>query len=469
MFLENKILIVDDEPMIRWMLSQTLREWSYVPFEAANVEDALRLFDTEQPILTLLDINLPDGSGLNLLRTIKTRQPEAIVIMVSGNVLVENTITAFRAGAGDFISKPINLEELQFAIRKSIETAQSHSNSKSVPAVNTPAAHFDFEQIIGESPKMKELITLAKKVAENDVSSVLLQGESGTGKDLIAQAIHYASAHADKPFVAINCAAIPANLIESELFGYEKGSFTDAKNTKEGLFEQAKGGTIFLDEIGEIEFGLQAKLLRALEAKVLRRVGGTKDLPINACVIAASNRNLREDSETGSFRRDLYFRLSVIELKLPPLRERGDDVVLLAEHFIKTLDRSRFKSIPRKLAPETIEIFRRYHWDGNVRELRNAVERALILEEGTQITLKYLPPALSRQAGSINDFHKRADDPHPVQLPPDGISLEAVEDSLIEQALRRTGGNVTRAAHSLNISRDRMRYYLKKKRLNKPD
>ena len=466
MLLENKILIVDDEPMTRWMLSQTLREWSYVPFEAANVDAALQLFDSEQPTLTLLDINLPDGSGLNLLRTIKSHQPKAVVIMVSGNTMVENTIAAFRAGACDFISKPINLEELQFAIHKGIETGQLHS--KSLPSALTPAAHFSFEQIIGKSSEMKELISLAKKVAENDIASVLLQGESGTGKDLIAKAIHYASDRADKPFVAINCAAIPANLVESELFGHERGSFTDAKNTKEGLFEQAKGGTIFLDEIGDIELGLQAKLLRVLEAKVLRRVGGTRDLPINARVIAASNRNLREDSEAGSFRRDLYFRLSVIELKVPPLRERGDDIILLANHFIKTLDRNRFKSTPRQLAPETIDTFRRYQWGGNVRELRNAVERALILEEGAQITTKYLPPALIRQSDADKGFHKRTGDHHPAELPPNGISLEAVEDSLIEQALLRAGGNVTRAAQSLNISRDRMRYYLKKKRLQKP-
>jgi len=305
-------------------------------------------------------------------------------------------------------------------------------------------------------------------VAESNASSVLLQGESGTGKDLIAKAIHHSSARAAKPFVAINCAAIPENLIESELFGYEKGSFTDAKNLKEGLFEQAKGGTIFLDEIGELELGLQAKLLRVLEEGLFRRVGGLKDLPLNACVIAASNRNLREESETGKFRRDLYFRLSVIEIDVPPLRERGDDVLLLAAHFIKTLDRGRYKSKPRQLAPEAVRAFKQYHWDGNVRELRNAIERAVILEEGEQITLKYLPSGLSRVNDSVssNGYPKRDGD-YQIQLPPTGISLEAVENSLIEQALQRSQGNVTRAAEFLNISRDRLRYRLKKKRLQK--
>ncbi len=462
----KKILIVDDEQMIRWMLSQALSEWSYVPIEASDIETALELFDSEQPKLTLLDISLPDGSGLNALRTIKLRQPDANVIMITGNVLVENAIAALRAGACDFITKPINLDELQITIRNCFKSEELHIESES--PIQIPPANFKFEQFIGESAAVKELLSLARKVAESNASSVLLQGESGTGKDLIAKAIHHSSARAAKPFVAINCAAIPENLIESELFGYEKGSFTDAKNLKEGLFEQAKGGTIFLDEIGELELGLQAKLLRVLEEGLFRRVGGLKDLPLNACIIAASNRNLREESETGKFRRDLYFRLSVIEIDVPPLRERGDDVLLLAAHFIKKLDRGRYQLKPRQLAPEAIKAFKQYHWDGNVRELRNAIERAVILEEGEQITLKYLPSGLSRVNGSVsfNGYPER-DGHHQIQLPAAGISLEAVEDSLIEQALQRSQGNVTRAAEILNISRDRLRYHLKKKRLQK--
>jgi len=462
----KKILVVDDEQMIRWVLSQALSEWSYVPIEAADIHTALELFDTEQPTLTLLDISLPDGSGLNALRTIKLRQPNANVIMITGNVLVENAIAALRAGACDFITKPIDLDELQVTVRNCFKSEELHVESES--PIQISPANFRFEQFIGESAAIKELLSIARKVAESNASSVLLQGESGTGKDLIAKAIHHSSARAAKPFVAINCAAIPENLIESELFGYEKGSFTDAKNLKEGLFEQAKGGTIFLDEIGELELSLQAKLLRVLEEGLFRRVGGLKDLPLNACIIAASNCNLREENETGKFRRDLYFRLSVIEIDVPPLRERGDDVLLLAAHFIKTLDRGRYKSKPRQLAPEVIKAFKQYPWDGNVRELRNAIERAVILEEDEQITLKYLPPGLSRVNGSAssNGYPER-DDNHQIQLPAAGISLQAVEDSLIEQALQRNQGNVTRAAEILNISRDRLRYHLKKKRLQK--
>ena len=464
----KKVLIVDDEQMIRWVLNQALSEWGYMPIEATSIQSALELFNTEQPSLTLLDINLPDGSGLNALQTIKLRQPNAKVIIITANVLVENAIAALRAGAYDFVTKPIDLDELQVIVRNGIETGELFPESQT--PLSVPSAKFNFEQIIGESPKMKELILLAEKVAVSNVSSILLQGESGTGKDILAKAIHYCSARADKPFIAINCAAIPANLIESELFGYEKGSFTDAKTLKEGLFEQAKGGTIFLDEIGELELSLQAKLLRVLEEGLFRRVGGLKDLPLNACIIAASNRNLREESESGKFRRDFYFRLSVIEIDIPPLRERGDDILLLANYFIKTLDRGRYKSKPRRLAPEVIKAFRQYQWDGNVRELRNAIERAVILEEGEQITLQYLPSGLSRTNGlSSSEGHSERDGKHFVQLPPTGISLEAVENSLIEQALQRSQGNVTRAAEILNISRDRLRYRLKKKRLEQSD
>jgi DNA-binding NtrC family response regulator len=457
----KKILVIDDERMIRWVLRQALIEWNYTPVEASDIQSALRLFDAEQPALTLLDINLSDGSGLDMLRKIKLRQPDANVITMTENGLIENSIAAFRAGAYDVLTKPIDLDKLQIAVRSAFEAEKANRKTKLPPAL--PANKFSFERIIGESPKMKELLLLARKVAASNVSSVLLQGESGTGKDILAKAIHYSSERGDKPFIAINCAAIPANLIESELFGYEKGSFTDAKNLKEGLFEQARGGTIFLDEIGEMELALQAKLLRVLEEGMFRRVGGLKDLPLNACVIAASNRNLREESEAGKFRRDFYFRLSVIEIDVPPLRERGDDVLLLAAHFIQMLERGRYKSEPRRLAAETIRAFRQYYWDGNVRELRNAIERAVILEESEQITLKYLPSKLSRSNDSPADSNSERNDYH-IYLPPAGISLEAVENSLIEQALRRSQGNVSRAARILSISRDQLRYHLKKKR-----
>src|SRR5438105_10982541 len=291
-------------------------------------------FAADQPAAILLDINLPDGSGLEVLRQIRHRQADAVVIMITANVLVDETIAALRGGAYDFIGKPINLEELQVAIRNGIEAGRLR---KEVNLFRRERAQqFSFNQIVGESPAMREMLALARKVAESEVSSVLLQGESGTGKDLVAKAIHYASRRLDAPFIAFNCAAIPATLIESELFGYEKGAFTDAKARKEGLFEQAEGGTLFLDEIGELELGLQAKLLRVLEEGAFRRVGGLKDIPLDVRVVAASNRDLKAESEAARFRLDLYYRLSVIQIDIPPLRERGDDILLLAGHYIST-------------------------------------------------------------------------------------------------------------------------------------
>jgi transcriptional regulator with PAS, ATPase and Fis domain len=315
---------------------------------------------------------------------------------------------------------------------------------------------------------MVEMFNLARKVAESEVSSVLLQGESGTGKDLVAKAIHYASRRSDAPFVAINCAALPATLIESELFGYEKGAFTDAKARKEGLFEQAEGGTLFLDELGELELSLQAKLLRVLEEGAFRRLGGLKDIALDARVIAASNRDLKAESETGRFRLDLYYRLSVIQIDIPAIRERGDDVILLAEHYIAHFN-ERLRKRVLGLSAEVVEIFRSYAWPGNVRELRNVIERVMILEDSEVITPAYLPRGLAPEDKSANVFGNRAGrktdgEPHAggFALPAEGVVLDEIEMSLVRQALERSGGNQTRAAELLGISRDQFRYRLKK-------
>src|SRR6476619_5657207 len=320
--------------MIRWSLGEALRGWGYEPVQAETASAGLAAFDADQPAAILLDINLPDGSGLEVLRQIRHRQSEAVVIMITANVLVDETIAALRGGAYDFIGKPINLEELQVAIRNGIEANRLR---KEVNLIRRERLQqFSFDQIVGQSPSMREMLELAHKVAESEVSSVLLQGQSGTGKDLVAKAIHYHSTRANSPFIAINCAALPGTLIESELFGYEKGAFTDAKARKEGLFEQAEGGTLFLDEIGELELSLQAKLLRVLEEGAFRRVGGLKDIPLDVRVLGASNRDLKSESEDGRFRLDLYYRLSIIQIDIPPLRERGDDVLLLSQHYIDT-------------------------------------------------------------------------------------------------------------------------------------
>ena len=460
---KEKILVVDDDRAIRWTLTEALRSWGYQPAEAGTIADALKAFEAEEAAAVLLDIDLPDGSGLDALREIKSRQPETVVIMITGNVDVQNTIAALRGGAYDFIGKPLSLEELRVTIRNGIE---AHQLRREVAQVRRERARqFSFDQIIGSSPAIERMLALSRKVAESEVSSVLLQGESGTGKDLVAKAIHDGSRRAEAPFVAINCAAIPSTLIESELFGYEKGAFTDAKARKEGLFEQAEGGTLFLDEIGELELGLQAKLLRVLEEGAFRRVGGLKDIPLDVRVVAASNRDLKAEGEQGRFRSDLYYRLSVIQIDIPPLRDRGDDILLLTEHYINTLgERLRLRKKVRGLAPEVVEAFQRYSWPGNVRELRNVVERALILEDSDRVTPEYLPRDLAEMAGLAADTPGRSlvALENRFVLPPGGLSLEDLETSLVRQAVERSGGNQTRAAELLGISRDQLRYRLKK-------
>jgi two-component system, NtrC family, response regulator AtoC len=467
---KEKVLIVDDEPLIRWTLNEALRGWGYEPIESATVAGALASFESHHPAAVLLDINLPDGSGLDALKEIKTRQPQAIVMMITANVMIEDTLAALRGGAYDFIGKPINMDELRVTIRNGLETGRLRKEVNQMRRER--AREFSFDQIIGESTLLKRMIALARKVAESEASSVLLQGESGTGKDLVAKAVHYSSRRSDRPFVAINCAAIPATLIESELFGYEEGAFTDAKGRKEGWFEQAEGGTIFLDEIGELELGLQAKLLRVLEEGAFRRVGGLKDIPLDVRVIAASNRDLKSESEAGKFRLDLYYRLSVIRIDLPPLRERGHDVLLLANHYVRYFNEKLRRQI-RGLSPEVEEMFRRYSWPGNIRELRNLIERVMILEDGDLISATWLPRGVNPQA-QLTARPKESVVAVAVQrgassaltdlfhLPPEGVQLESVEMNLVEQAMKRSGGNQTRAAELLGISRDQLRYRLKK-------
>jgi len=455
----EQILVVDDDQVIRWTLREALQSWGFATVEAGSAAEAVRQFKAELPAAVLLDIDLPDGSGLDVLRDIKREHPEAIAIMITGNVQIDNTISALRGGAYDFIAKPLNLEEIRVTLRNAIETRQLRREV--AQARKERAREFNFRQIVGESPAMKKMLGLAAKVAESEVSSVLLQGESGTGKDLVAKAIHYGSQRSEGPFVAINCAALPATLIESELFGYEKGAFTDAKARKEGLFEQAEGGTLLLDEIGELELSLQAKLLRVLEEGAFRRVGGLKDIPLDVRVLAASNRDLKAESEAGRFRLDLYYRLSIIQIDIPPLRERGDDVLLLSQHYIDTLGARLRRNKVTGLSDEVQEVFRSYDWPGNVRELRNVIERALILEDADKITIEYLPGGLlapSRAADSSTTSSSEAR----FVLPDQGISLDEAELSFVRQAIQRSGGNQTRAAELLGISRDQLRYRLKK-------
>ena len=451
----EKILIVDDDRFVRMALGEALRKWDYETLEAENVAQAKMVFEDAEPAIVLLDIDLPDGSGLDVLSDIKQKRPETIVVMITGNVDVPNVITALRSGAHDFIGKPVKLEELRITLRNASETQTLRREVKRARIER--AQGFSFSEIIGESAPIKKTIDLAQRVAASDVPTILLHGETGTGKDLFAKAIHYASERANAPYLAINCAALPATLIESELFGYEKGAFTDAKQRKEGLFEQAEGGTIFLDEIGEMELALQAKLLRVLEEGCFRRVGGLKDIPINSRIIAASNKDLKKTSEEGGFRLDLYFRLSVIQIDIPPLRDRGDDILLLAEHYIERANLKRRGAKLRGLSPSIAKVFKNFRWTGNVRELRNVIERASILEDGEFVTAEHLPADLVNGAGQRGGGNTAG-----FALPPEGIPLETVEFELARQAMARAGGNLTKAAKLLDISRDQLRYKLKK-------
>lgn len=450
----GKVLIVDDDRFVRMALSEALKSWQYETFEADSVSSAKKAHADEDPAIVLLDIDLPDGSGLDVLTYIKEKTPETIAVIITGNVDVGNTVAALRGGAHDFIGKPVRIEELRVTLRNAAETRELR---REVDRVRTASKRgFSFEEIIGESDAMKKAIDLARRVAASDVGSILLNGETGTGKDLFVRAIHYASERANAPYLAINCAALPANLIESELFGYEKGAFTDAKQKKEGLFEQAHGGTIFLDEIGEMELALQAKLLRVLEEGTFRRVGGLKDISLNARIIAASNRNLKQESEAGNFRLDLYFRLSVIQVDIPPLRDRSKDVLLLAKYYIDRANLKRRGKALVGLSPEVEKIFTRYGWSGNVRELRNVIERASILEDGDTVTCTHLPGDM------LGTQTAQGGGPALFTLPADGVPLESVEFELVKQAFERTNGNLTRAAKLLDISRDQLRYKLRK-------
>ncbi|MGZ3689322.1 MAG: sigma-54-dependent transcriptional regulator [Bdellovibrionota bacterium] len=466
---KDKILVVDDEKMIRWSLSEALRGWGFEPVEAETASVALAAFESEPPAAVLLDINLPDGSGLDVLRKMRQREPDAVVIMITANVLVDETIAALRGGAYDFIGKPINLEELQVAIRNGIETSRLRREVKSIRRER--AQQFSFGQIIGQSPAIREMLAMAQKVAESEVSSVLLQGESGTGKDLVAKAIHYHSNRADGPFIAINCAALPGTLIESELFGYEKGAFTDAKARKEGMFEQAEGGTLLLDEIGELELSLQAKLLRVLEDQVIRRVGGLRDIQVDVRVIAASNRDLEKAVRETQFRQDLYYRLAIIAIFIPPLRERKEDILPLVDFFIERYNR-RFRKTIRGISDETRHLILAHNWPGNVRELKNTIERGMILEEESYLRSIYLPFSVGESGGrTLFERTSPADGGRKLSngralprlyIPEGGTSLEELEHSMVELAMSQAHGNQTNAAKLLDISRDALRYKLKK-------
>ena len=448
----TRILVVDDEHLIRWSLEQNLRKQGYDVLTAGSGEDALKIVREEQPELVLLDIQLPGISGLEVLEKIKDFDEDIIVIMVTAHGGLETAVNAMRMGAYDYINKPFNLDEMAIVIRKALETSDLR---REVVGLRSEHKKTGPPKIIGESRHMKHVLEMMARVAKSEASTVLVQGESGTGKELVAKWIHYESSRADKPFVAINCAAVPATLLESELFGYEKGAFTDAKSQKKGLFEVADGGTVFLDEIGDMELSMQAKLLRFLEDRTFRRIGGSKVITVDVRIISATNKDLIKAVEEKSFRNDLYYRLQVIPIFLPPLRERRDDIILLANYFIDSYNKEFNKRV-KAISGMAEKLLIEYDWPGNIRELKNVIERAIILGNEDTLLFEHLPLEMvaksSMPVSATTTF----------KLPAEGVDIEVVEKELIRQALDVTEWNQSKAAKMLNLGIDAFRYRMKK-------
>jgi two-component system, NtrC family, response regulator AtoC len=447
----RRVLVVDDEELIRWSVAERLRTDGYDVAEAGTAAAALE--EAEQGVdLVLLDYGLPDEDGLVVLRKIRELDPDTLIIMLTARAGVESVVDAMKAGAFDYATKPFDLDDVALRVARALETTRLRRELRTLR--DSLARPYSLGSIIGESEVMQRVKTLVRKVASSPGSTVLLTGESGTGKDLIAKVIHYSSSRSARPFLNITCSALPETLLESELFGHERGAFTDARQQKRGLFEQADEGTVFLDEIGEMTPALQAKLLRFLEEKAFRRVGGTGDIRVDVRVIAATNRNLEEHVRGGKFRDDLYYRLNVLRVEVPPLRVRQEDIPLLAQYFIDTYSKE-FKRPVKGLSQSAEAALRAYGWPGNVRELRNLIERAVLLCEGDLLQpgdFESLHTARIYAGGGHGGF----------DLPAEGVNLEEVEKSLVIQALERSGGNQTRAAALLGLHRDQIRYRVEK-------
>jgi DNA-binding NtrC family response regulator len=446
------ILVVDDEQLIRWSLVERLSAEGYRMLEAGTGKEALSRFG-DGVDLVLLDYRLPDIDGLHVLKQVRQRDPDTLVILLTAFSSVDTAVEVMKQGAYHYATKPFNLDEIVLLVEKALETTQLRREVRALRA--SQKEPYGPSQIIGTSPAMEAVKGLLQKVAASPASTVLLTGESGTGKDLAAKVIHYASDRATRPFMNITCSALTETLLESELFGHERGAFTDARQLKRGLLESATGGTVFLDEIGEMALALQSKLLRFLEEKTFKRVGGTADITVDVRVIAATNRNLEDKVRDGSFREDLYYRLHVLPVQLPPLRDRADDIALLTNFFMDGFNREFRKSV-RGVEPNAREALRRYPWPGNVRELRNAVERAVLLAEDERLGVEDFPLQAPRPELSQG-----------VKLPAAGTNLEQLERDLVVQALERTQWNQTRAATLLGLNRDQIRYRIEKFGLSK--
>jgi DNA-binding NtrC family response regulator len=454
------VLVVDDENLVRWSIKQKLEGAGYRVLEASEGAGAITLFKENMPDMVTLDVRLPDTSGLKVLLEMKRLAPTTPIIMVTAYGAVDDAVKALQIGAYDYLEKPINFERLLHSLGNALETTKLRTEVERTKQEQEDA--YSVDRIIGESKIIREVKDLVRRVADSEANTIVIEGESGTGKDMVAKALHYQSRRGNQPFVVLNCAAIPEHLLENELFGHERGAFTDAKTMKKGLFELADGGTVFFDEISGMHLNLQSKLLRVLEDQTFRRIGGLKDITTNVRVICASNKDLEKMASQGEFREDLFYRLSIIPITLPPLRERKEDIRLLVRHFVQEYNvrfRKSIKGVPEK----TMKILEGYDWPGNVRELRNAIERAMILQDDGYIDERVFPLRISEFG--VDSKSLLLDER--LSIPSQGINLYEVEADLIRQALVKAGGNQTQASRLLSITRDTLRYKMKKYGLGK--
>jgi len=465
----STVLIVDDEQTLARSAKAFLADHGYEAEVATSGEKAMELLENLQPDVVFADVRLPGMSGLDLLKRIRQFDPVIPVIMLTAYGSIEGAVEAVKLGAFDYVKKPVDLEELKLLADRArenrlLQQELSYYRRRATRDVGFPA-------MLGESPVIRAVLERARQIAALDEAPpVLLTGETGTGKGLLARAIHASGPRAMKPFIEVNCTALPATLMEAELFGYERGAFTDAKESKPGLVEAAEGGFLFLDEIGDVDLSVQGKLLRAIEERAVRRVGSVRERKIDFRIVAATNRDLEREARQERFRKDLYFRLAVIVLDVPPLRERGQDVLLLTEHYLRAFN-AKYGKVVREMSAAARDLMLSYPWPGNVRELSHVIERAVLWSRGPKLDVEHLALTSPTGAGSAdhgapwglsNSDAEPGAAPGAAALPPPGVDLAQWEKSVIERALREAGGNQTKAAQRLGISRDTLRYRLKK-------
>ncbi len=448
----DKILIIDDEKSILDLLSVVFKKEGYTVETALSAKTALELIDTNGFDLILTDIKLPQMSGMKILKHVKEKQPEMPVVMITAYGTIKQAVEALKMGASDYVVKPFNMEELKIIIAQGLESRRIQQEN--VLLKKELEEKYGMDNMVGKSKKMQEVYNLIEKIAVTD-STVLISGESGTGKEMAARAIHFHSRRRERPFVSINCGALPENLLESELFGHVKGSFTGAIANKKGMFETAEKGTLFLDEVGEMSPWTQVKLLRTLQDKRIRRVGGTQEIPVDVRIIGATNQDLKKRIEEGKFREDLFYRLNVISLELPPLRKRKEDIPVLVNHFLSKYCEKMSRKLKR-IAPRVMKIFESYSWPGNVRELENTIERIIAIEERETVTESSLPEELLTPQG---------DQDRSFEIKPGfdlNETLDEISRSFIHQALQRTSGSLKDTASLLGINYRSLRYLIEK-------